>query len=385
MSARIGVAVLIAIGVCAALVGVGVWWRWPLIIAFALPVAGCLWPRRSEPATGNWQLTTLFAAATLVLLTGYAIYATNAPPPEFDFLADWGAKGRAFWEARSIDWRFLETATYRATHPDYPLLVPFAFDAVAVLRGSWDERFLGLVNVVFAAALLLVVHGTALAELKRRDAAAFVALALVPFACSPWIGLADGPLAAYATAGLLLVRRGSVTVGGVLLGLGAMTKNEGLTFIAAAAIALVIARRAREVLRLWPAVAIPLPWLVLRRVHGLGTDLTEGNVFARAVEHLRDPRPLVSAFAQYAHVGKPWFWLALAIGAAIAIRPLVKRERFVLAALGVQLLCYLAAYVATPHDLDWHVRWSWERLISHLTPSLTFVVLVSLLSLDESG
>jgi len=43
------------------------------------------------------------------------------------------------------------------------------------------------------------------------------------------------------------------------------------------------------------------------------------------------------------------------------------------------LLSYIGAYLATPFDLAWHVTWSWERLVAHLTPALTYVVLISLI------
>ena len=48
------------------------------------------------------------------------------------------------------------------------------------------------------------------------------------------------------------------------------------------------------------------------------------------------------------------------------------------AALFVQFACYLGAYLATPFDVAWHVTWSWERLVAHLTPALTYAVLVQL-------
>jgi hypothetical protein len=316
---------------------------------------------------------------TLVLLAGYASFATTAPLWEVDYLVDFGFKGRAFWEARGLDWSVLETAMHRVIHPDYPPLLPLVDDLFAVVRGGWPIETIGIVTVVFAVALLLVVHRLALEETGSPAAAAFVTLALVPFAASPWIGLGEGPLVAYATAGLLLVRRGRLTAGAVMLGLAASTKNEGLTLVVAAALGLACARRARELPRLWPALAIPLPWLLLRRLHHLQTDITEGDVLARVLAHVRDPGPLLDALASTS-AGKPVFWIALAAGMLMVLKPLLARERFVLTAVALQFLVYVGAYLATPHDVEWHVRWSWERLLSHITPVLAYVVLVRLLA-----
>ena len=164
-----------------------------------------------------------------------------------------------------------------------------------------------------------------------------------------------------------------------MLGLGAFTKNEGLTLIVAVAIALASTRRWRDIVRLWPAIVMPAPWLVMRSLHRLPTDITSGNVIARILQHLSDPG-LLSALALYP-LGKRLFWLGILIGIALTFRRLIARERFLLAALGFQFLFYIAAYLATPHDVQWHVRWSWERLVSHLTPALTVLLLLNLAAL----
>jgi len=367
-SSRAGEALLIGIGVCAATLAILPWSRGIVVTAIVIIAAAAFRPRRLQLNPG---------LLLLALLIGYALYATLAPPPEYDYLTNWGFKAKAFFEVRAIDWRLLGRSIDRNVHPDYPLLLPLTYDFIAVLRNSWNDAHLGIVHVAFAAALLLVIFERAWNDTRSRLAAAFIAIALMPFAATPWIGLAEGPFIAYATAALLLIRRGDLTIGAILLGLAASTKNEGLTLIAAIAIGLMCAGRKRDVLRLWPAVLIPLPWLIARSLHRLPTDIATGGVLARIVEHASHPGPLFAALTSVS-LGKPLYWIALAIGIAIASRTLVARERFILVALLVQFACYLGAYLATPFDVVWHVTWSWERLVAHLTPALTYVVLVAL-------
>jgi hypothetical protein len=369
-SSRVGEGMLIGIGVCAATLALLPWSRWIVVTAIVIVAAAAFRPRRFK-LNPNLLL--------LALLIGYALYATLAPPPEYDYLTNWGFKAKAFFEVRAIDWQLLGRSIDRNVHPDYPLLLPLTYDFIAVLRDGWNDAHLGIVHVAFAAALLLVIFERAMDDTRSRLAAAFIAIALIPFAATPWIGLAEGPFIAYATAALLLIRCGDLTLGAILLGLAASTKNEGLTLIAAVAIGLLCAGRKRDVVRLLPAVLIPLPWLVARSLHHLPTDIATSGVVARIVEHASHPGPLFAALSSVS-LGKPLYWIALVIGIAIASRTLVTRERFILAALGVQFACYLGAYLATPFDVAWHVTWSWERLVAHLTPALTYVVLVSLIA-----
>ena len=67
---------------------------------------------------------------------------------------------------------------------------------------------------------------------------------------------------------------------------------------------------------------IPLPWLIARSLHRLPTDIAARGVISRVVEHAEHPGPLLSALASVS-LGKPLYWIALAVGIAIASRTLV--------------------------------------------------------------
>jgi len=311
-------------------------------------------------------------ALSLVLVAGYAKFATAAPPAEFDFLTDWGLKARMFFLARGIDWNFLEHASPHLVHPNYPPLVPLMFDLVAALRGAWNDELLGIVNVIVAVALLAFVRWLAFSETRSHCIASFVTFALVPLACVPWMGTAEGPFIAVATVALLLIRRGSVTADAVVLGVAALTKNEGLTLIVAVAIALVVDRRPRDVVRLWPTVVIVLPWWLVVAMHRLPRDIITGDVAGRVLQHLRDLMLLLTTFVR-SGFGKPLFGIALAVGIVLVARV----ERFVVTAVAVQLAAYLAGYLVSPSDLSL-IRFSAERLVAHLAPTLAYVVLVRL-------
>lgn len=375
-------AFLLGVAACSALLLVIPWSR-PIYIAATLTLAVIAWAMTlrvkrmpDEVSEQRSPIAALVNLLTVVLLIGYARFATAAPLWEFDYLVDWGLKAKEFFIAGGVDWRFLESAWYRGTHPDYPPLLPLAFDGVSVLRGAWSDRGLGLLNVGFAAALLLAVYRFAADELRSSVPAAFIALAMLPLAAVPWIGLAESPFIAYATVALLLLRR-SPGAAAVMLGCAALTKNEGATLIIAAAIA------SRQRKTLWPAIVIPLPWWIMRAAHHLPTDITTGNIASRVLQHATDPA-IFRALASYS-LGKPLFWIGLVAGIALTYR---KVDRVIVTALAIQLLFYIGAYLATPHDVSWHVQWSWERLIAHLTPALTFTVLVALLGqsrgLDKS-
>lgn len=356
--------------------------RWSIVMVtiVALAIWSVLWFLR-QPATGNRQLRFHWLdLATLLTMSGYALYATIAPLWEWDFWAIWGMKARVFLDAGGIDWRFLESRWNSYVHPDYPLLVPLNFDFVALLQGGWSDRWLGIFSVAWAVALLLIVRDLAAREASPIPAA-LATLVIAPIAASRFIGIAEGPLIAFGGAAVLFLRRAMLfddraawRHGAVLLGLAANVKNEGIALIVSVVIAMLFVRR-RDIVRLWPAAAIIAPWMILRATHDLATDIASGPIFGRVL--VRVPYAGEIAGILTRTLFHPFFWAALLLGFLI-VPAARRRELFVLLVTAIQLSFYLATYFATPNDPRWHIATSWSRLTEQLAVPITFVVVLML-------
>ncbi|HEY8183279.1 MAG TPA: hypothetical protein VII32_13645 [Thermoanaerobaculia bacterium] len=368
---RIGEAYLLGIGIQAAILIVLPWSR-PFIIGAILLECGALAPlllRRYK--SGGKPPHSIIDLATLVLIAGYARFATMAPPVEIDFICIWGLKAQKFLVVHGIDWNFLAQPFNAFAHADYPILVPLAYAFQSLVAGEWVGRWAGALNIGCGIAALLIIRS----ELKGWTGA-LAGLILMPLVFSPYVGDAEGPLIAYSIAGVLgLRRRESIARSAVFLGLAASCKNEGLTLIAAVAIAMLIAGVPRLIPKMWPAIAIPLPWLIVSRLHGLRSDLAESGLMERIVAHITNPAPMLQAMATYPP-GHIIFWIGLVTALLIGIRRVVGEERFLASVIALQLLAFIAAYVITPHDVSWHVRWSWERLVLQVTALVTFLAMV---------
>jgi hypothetical protein len=353
--------------------------------------------RGDSPSGLTLAIAALAAFTILALLSGYARFAYVSSGAENDFIGIWGAKGRTFFEAGAIDWEFLAAPWRGYAHPDYPLLVPLMFSSVAVAFGRWFEPVLGLIYPLMTAGGLILAH----AEFRRRGSsialAAIGTLAVAPFLMSPWIGLADGPLALLTLAALLRMAdwleeglRPHLTVASVFLGFAMSAKNEGLAIgvVAAAAVFVLTPRDRRKaaMVSLWPAAAIAGPWLVMRLSRGLSTDLFEGGVLTRLTERLLNPEypgALVRLLVEF-RPGNSMIYLLFLLVLVVWWRRLGPGGRFVAVVVLVQLMVDLGAYLVTPLPLEWHVRWSWERLVSQVG-AVAAVVAVSLLVELSSG
>jgi hypothetical protein len=155
-----------------------------------------------------------------------------------------------------------------------------------------------------------------------------------------------------------------------MLGFAAWSKNEGMALIVAAALGLLIARK--QVLKLWPALVMIAPWMIVRSVLKLPTDLADKESLLRIWQRLIHPGETLPALAT-APPDQPYLWLAILIIVAIYIREAWQRERFLLVALLLQSAALVVPLLGTPFDLAGHAQFSLNRIPHQIAPAAAFL------------
>jgi len=331
-------------------------------------------------------------ADVLILLTlgGYALYATLSPIPEYDFIGVWGLKARVFSHAHAIDWAFLTAPENSDARIDYPIQIPLVFDFITVLRGSWDDRWLGLFFVALAAAVVFIVRGLLIAESRSAFWPRAATLAMMPAALSPWVGIGEGPLIAYGVAAAIVLRRAVrdgdpafYRAGALLLGGCGLTKNEGLALAIAIVCGVAVASRSLQALaRLWPAVPIIATWMVAKRIVGLHSELISGSVSTRLIQHLGEWKVFVAAVGENP-LGHRLFWAGALVALLLTVKTVATNEKLLLTTILLQWLAYFWVYLTTPYPLRWHIDTSWERVLTQVLLLLAFLAFAQLLPLIE--
>lgn len=323
-----------------------------------------------DPIGGQWSPSWI-DFLTLAIVVSYAIFATWAPPYEWDFYGIWGLKARWFAESRGMDWATVPFVS----KADYPVLMPLLFDFISVVTGTWNDRAFGWLYLGLCLSLLAIMRGMFADETNRP---ALATLAIAYPSLNLWIGLAEGGVMAFGCAGLLFIRSGSIQLGAILLGLAAWSKNEGLALIAVSAVALLVATRSiRRVLRLWPAIAVIAPWMITRSVLHLSTDFLEGSMTSRILGRLRHPAEVIDAFVK-SPPDQPWFWVVAFAALLVFLMPTLRHELFLFLVVVMQLGLMLAQGLATRWDFAAHVSLTLNRLPHQMAPALGFLAAVVL-------
>ena len=356
-------------------------WNVAIVSSVAVVASVALAVAARRKRAGEAVALSLFDLVPLCLIAAHLRYAIQPwlwmweewSPSRRDFFFIWGARARLFFESRGIDLAVLQHTPNDLSHPDYPWLWPLTIDFSMLFRGTWEPRIAGLLTTAFGAATLLILRHALGREVGPRIAS-FGTSAAAAIALPVSAGFAEAPFIAYASAGILMVRQRHLLLGSVLLGCAALTKNEGLALLVAVAIALAVGEKG--IRRLWPAALVVAPWLVVRVISGLPTDLFAGDVVRRAFSHVVHPSSLLSGFGG-AVIEQQWFFFALSVALLVAGRRLLS-EQFIIVVVVLQFLFDVAAYVISPLDAAAHIVSSWGRLMAQLAIPLLFAAIAAL-------
>ncbi len=273
---------------------------------------------------------------------------------------------------------------------------------------SWTPWLVGCL-FTFATLGVLAAGVTRLRSRSQGLLAGMTLLGIASFLQQGAWQYADVPLACFMLSAVLLLalhdaaerpQWGFVALSGLMAGMAAWTKNEGLLFLlvlpAARCGAVWRPGRTRVFLReaiCWSAGVAPLAAIVvLQKVCLAGdNDLVVGQGWDATLARLLDPWRywcivqtlvvLVFRMARPFSIVLPLCFLFL--GTAQGRRRGAAALPTIAGAMLLMLAGYFWIYLTTPWDLSWHLATSANRLLLHLWPSALLCVFLYLATPEE--
>lgn len=361
---------------------------------------------------------SLWAGRLWVPFTVLAILATRyvwsyylaEPHGYWDAYAFWNVRARYLYRGTET-WRDAFAAYPLQDHPDYPLFLPATIARCWLYAGEDDT--LAPITVAFLMAVLtagVLISGL---SLLRGGGQGWVAgMALIgshQYVENIGIQYADVPLAFFIVASAIAFvfhdRTGRSSclfpaLAGMLAGLAAWTKNEGLLFLAAivgsrGAVAL-FGPGIRPFLReqgwfLLGLLPIGLTILYFKVEFAPPNDLVAGQKPATLGQIADWSRHelILKEFASAIWNHGRYMLLILIAYTVLVGRPPVSRRGPGIAFIFVLLLSvaagYYLIYLTTPYELSWHLMTSLHRLIVQLWPLALLGYFLAVATPDEAG
>ncbi len=305
------------------------------------------------------------------------------PDGNWDAFAIWNLRARALYRAPH-DLALVFTGELPAQHPYYPPLLP------SLIAHGWFALGASTPAVPIAVSLLFGAAGVvalAAAVAERRGPALGLAAALLLLGTPELLTLATNQYADLKLAMLLLVAvvlasSERFVAAGLVAGLCAYTKNEGLLEFAALWVAIFVVSGRRAALRFLAGAALPLALLGTFEAgwaprNALVADLRLTDILHRAPGRLLLVlRGFAAQLVDFPAWGctLPFVFLCWMVGFR-------RSERTVPAVfVALSIAVFFAIYLTTPHDPAEHMASSLDRLLFQIWPSLIYATAVSLLS-----
>jgi len=375
--------------------------------------------RSTNPEGGALRWLGPALAFAVFITIGVAVLTAIAQPHgAWDAWYTWN-RHAIFMQRGGIYWRDAFSAPETGWTADYPLLTPGAIAAAWLIFGRESLLVSNAVGLLFTIAPIgLLVSTLSFLRTRTQGLLAGVLLAFSPqLAIQGAAEQADIPLASFYLGAMSLIGLYDGTGGegqwlvmsGVLAGMAAWTKNEGLLFVLVLyfvrSVVVTLSSGWREALRqavrfgagLLPVLGV-IVYFKLRVVQA-GSDLVTHQSISAEVQRL-------FAFGRYWYTSKMILAGVLDIGGWMVTLPALlvmylllagvnmeRRDRMPIATgaltLGAMMVGHLFVYVLTPHDLAWHIRASLPRILMQLWPTaiLTFLLFVKTIEeqRDESS
>lgn len=359
---------------------------------------------RPRPRTGF-----LVAAVTSVagLIASFWIRCAREPLGRWDAWAVWNAHARIL-DLAGHNW---PEAIRASAHPDYPVLLPLTVARIWHSVGAEPTWVPALIGFLFLVGTITILYGT-LGVICQRDAGCVALVVLGMHSGVPVVAssqYADWPLAYFLTAclGLMLLGRRTILLAGLMAGLAAWTKNEGLLFALVLSLTFaVLDRRALRAL-LPPVVLVMAVVLWYKWTVHIFNDLFQQSGKS-LIAGLSDPRPLLVRVTDYHRLRLIVssfrhqlldFGVFLVPAVILALQPsrtaewldlrLQVRPVRALVACAVTLLLMVvgdaAIYVITPANVQWHLTTSVDRVFVQLWPATVLCVLAAIMSSETTG
>ena len=362
----------------------------------------------AEPRWQRLLLAAFVAALALAMLGAVGVYWRD-PLGDWDAWAIWNQRARFFFRAGE-QWRQAFAPMFH--HPDYPLLVPSGNARLWSYLGdepAWSPWLLGVL-FIFATVGVLTAGLWRLRSRSQGLLAGLALLGMVAFLQRGAWQYADVPLGFYILAAVLSLvlydaaerpPAGLLVLSGLMAGLAAWTKNEGLLLpiILPAARALVLwwrhaARQApRELLYWLLGVAPALTMDVLQKLClTASNDLVSNQTWQTSLQQLAD----VSRYGQIlqtlllytGRIARPFLVVLPLAGLLLGRAPQrtagARGLPGATLVLGLQLAGYFLAYLLTPWDLHWHLASSADRLLLQLCPLCLLILFLWLATPEEA-
>jgi len=359
----------------------------------------------------QWFIDTFLLIVFLfVLIIDILVFlhlSLRSPHGEWDAWAIWNMHARFIFRSNDL-WKITYPRILAFFAPDYPLLIPLSIVKSWCYSGQESKLLVSALHFLFTFSTIgLILASLSLLRSKGQGYLAGLVLLGTPFLITQGASqYADVPLSYFFLATLVIIslkdmlftrNNHVILLSGIMAGFAAWTKNEGILFLTLFMVARLIIywkhlftnSKLNEVLYLLAGISPIVFLIVIFKInYAPSNDIVSLHRADNIIISLMNYPKYVMVFKAFTfyiiNFGQSisnfiFFKLKIMLPVFLIIYLLItgidwKREMFkiylfyslLLILLGIG---YIVIYVISPHDLDWHIKSSLDRILLQMYPS----------------
>lgn len=337
------------------------------------------------------KLSNWFYLVNVYALMIFLKYFINNPMGSWDGFRIWNLKAE-FLYLNSPLWKNVFSLPHFMSHCDYPLFIPSSFARLWQYSGHQSYGMNMIFGLLFTFGLVYLLY-QAVSYFKSEKVANVVCIVFMIsdiFLVNGAAQCADVPLAMFFLCAIVCLffyfknkRLNTLFLGLLLAGLSVWVKNEGLMFFAIYVVVLLgwfikIKDIKKSIFTTIFAILVFVCAFLYKKYTGAPNDLLYGFNEIKSYTFAFDLQRYVVIFQTFFELLFSKFVLFLAL-ILLCVKGFKFREKIKSALLlssiifVLMVLGYVAVYVLAPHDINWLVENSMDRIILHILPVFLFV------------
>ena len=361
-----------------------------------------IWKKIPLLSTGFWM-----GIICSILL--FIIRSLNSPHGSWDAWAIWNMRARFLYRCQE-HWIDAFSSTY--PHTDYPLLIPANISRIWNYIGSENIYVPMIVAFLFTFSTIgLIVSSMIFIKNRNHGYLTGLILLSIPFFIIQGAGqIADIPFGFFVLSTIVLFflkdklpekSAGFYFLAGIMIGLSAWTKNEGLLLILIVLFSHFVVTIFQKgwtsyLKEMVPLLAGLLPLLIItvqfKMRLNVSNDLVSERNFESMVNLLLDHnRYLVVGKSYLSYLNRKFLFIIIIIPIMFKVLKLSGDRKYkassTISFLIIFLLLsgYYMIYIISPHDLEWHLKTSLSRLYLQVMPSIIFVFFAVVNTIEKNN
>jgi len=351
-----------------------------------------------------YKVLSFIVSSVIVILTLRYFYGHSSLSWDARYI--YFFKSKMFFLENKVSPSFLLNKEYGFSHPDYPLLISLQASYLYSLFGHINIGLARLLVLIYYIAILMFVYGY-FKDKQPWYLAILIVIAILTqrgMRYEAYTGLAEIPLMLYFMFGTVFYyfylqndEPHYLILSGIVLGIGAWTKNEGMAYFISVLISVavgtifylkkdILVTSKNVLIYLCSGIFFIFPWWLFKYEHHILSSWVFLGKLSLHINSLR-LRTILLTVGKEIILDEPALIITILVIVFVLFTKIKNGYKMLISLylpFAIQFIMYILVYYIQPNPIIWKLNTSCSRIVLQIIPSILVTGLLVLFHLNPN-